>query len=115
MLMPPQPFPLFGTEMAGSAVLVRRCFVAAISLPSSGRADHSRATTPTTCGPDIDAPLKIAYAVSLVCTEERTLTPGPTMSGFRRPEPSTVTGPRLLKLARAFVLLLMAPVEKEAA
>jgi len=58
MLMPPQPVPLFGTVMAGLAVLVRRCFVAAISLTRLGRADHSRATTPTTCGPDIDVPLK---------------------------------------------------------
>ena len=41
--------------------------------------------------------------MSLLFTEDRTLTPGATMFGLMRPEPSTVTGPRLLKPARAFV------------
>ena len=41
------------------------------------------------------------------------LTPGPEMLGLRRLEPSLVTGPRLLKEARA-LLMSIAPVEKEA-
>ena len=52
--------------------------------------------------------------VSLSLIAERFDTPGAEMFGFMRPEPSTVTGPRLLKLARAFALL-MAPTENEAA
>ena len=59
-------------------------------------------------------PLKTEYAVSLLLTDERFETPGAEMFGFMRPEPSMVTGPRLLKLARAFALL-MAPTENEAA
>ena len=59
-------------------------------------------------------PLKIVYAVSLAFTRSG-FVPGATMSGLMRPEPSTVTGPRLLKLARAFVPVVIAPVEKEAA
>ena len=34
------------------------CFVAAMFLTRSGRADQSSATTPATCGPAIDVPLK---------------------------------------------------------
>jgi hypothetical protein len=48
--------------------------------------------------------------VSLERTEERTLTPGATMSGFMRLEPSAVTGPRLLKPA-SVLLISTAPVE----
>ena len=40
--------------------------------------------------------------------------PGATMSGLTRPEPSAVTGPRLLKFASSFVLLLIAPTVNEA-
>ena len=114
VLLPPQPVPLFGTVTFGLAVLVRSCFVAGMFLTRSGRADQSRATTPTTCGPAIEVPLKIPYAVSLALIAERFDTPGAEMLGFMRPEPSMVTGPRLLELARAFALL-MAPTEKEAA
>ena len=113
-MLPPQRVGLFGTVTAGLAVLVRSCLVAAMFLTRSGRADHSRATTPTTCGPAIEVPLKFPYAVSLALTDERFDTPGAEMSGFMRSEPSTVTGPRLLKLARAFALLI-APTENEAA
>jgi hypothetical protein len=42
---------------------------------------------------------------------ERVLVPGATMSGLIRLEPSTVTGPRLLKLATVFVPVVRAPVE----
>ena len=68
-------------------------------LTRSGRADQSSATTPDTCGPAIEVPLKFVYAVSLELTAERTLTPGATTSGFMRFEPSVVTGPRLLNRA----------------
>jgi hypothetical protein len=105
MLMPPQPVGLFGTVTAGLAVLVRSCLVALTFLTRSGRADHSRATTPTTCGPAIEVPLKFAYEISVALVAERFETPGAEISGFMRPEPSTVTGPRLLKLAREFALL----------
>ena len=44
---------------------------------------------------------------------ERTLTPGAEMLGFMRLEPSTMTGPRLLKPARV-LLMSMAPTEKVA-
>ena len=100
--------------MFGFAVMPRSCFVAAMSLTKSGRADQSSATTPTTCGPAIEAPVKIEYAESPLFTEDRTLTPGATMSGLIRPDPSTVTGPRPLKLARASVLC-NAPVVNAAA
>jgi hypothetical protein len=59
-------------------------------------------------------PLKLAYAVSLVFTDERLGLPGAAMSGLIRPEPSTVTGPRLLKLATLVWLVFSAPVEKAA-
>jgi hypothetical protein len=42
----------------GLAVLVRISFVAAMFLASSGWADHNKATTPATCGPAIEVPLK---------------------------------------------------------
>jgi hypothetical protein len=51
--------------------------------------------------------------VSLVFTDERTFTPGAETFGFRRFDPSRVTGPRLLKSASWFVMVI-APVEKEA-
>lgn len=107
-VLPPQPVPPPPT--AGLAVLVNSCFVAAMLRTRSGRADHNRATTPTTCGPAIEVPLNDEYAVSLVRTDERTLTPGATISGFIRFEPSTVTGPLLLKPA-SVLLLSTAPVE----
>ena len=54
-VLPPQPGPPPPT--AGLAVLVNSCFVAAMFRTRSGRADHRRATTPTTCGPAIEVPL----------------------------------------------------------
>ena len=71
----------------------QQSLVAAMSRERLGIADQSRATTPTTCGPAIAVPLKKAYAESLPLTEERTFTPGATMSGLMRFEPSIVTGP----------------------
>jgi hypothetical protein len=84
-----------------------------MSRTSWGLADHKRATTPTTCGPAIEVPSNAPYEVSLVLVDERTFTPGAEILGFIRFDPSLVTGPRLLKLARA-LLMLIAPVEKEA-
>jgi hypothetical protein len=42
------------------------------------------------------------------------LTPGAEMFGFRRLLPSTVTGPRLLKLAMVSLLFPVAPTLMEA-
>ena len=111
--MPPHCVPLLTVMMVGLAVFDRSAFVAAMSRTSAGRADHSRATTPTTWGPAIEVPLQVfpLYCVSLPFSAEFTLTPGAAMSGLIRLEPSIVTGPRLLKPARAFVPALIAPVE----
>ena len=109
---PPHREPLL-TVTFGFAVMPSSCFVAVMSLTSVGRADQSRATAPTTWGPAIEAPEKNEYAESLPFVADRTLTPGATMSGLMRPEPSIVTGPRLLNPART-LLLLTAPVEKAA-
>jgi hypothetical protein len=43
----------------------------------------------------------------------RTLKPGATTSGLRRFDPSTVTGPRLEKLAMTSVFVV-APIENDA-
>src|SRR6266511_2570558 len=112
--IPPQPPLLFGTVTSGFAVLSRSSFVAGMSRTRPGYADQRRATTPTTCGPAIDVPWKFAYDVSLAFVDERVLTPGATTFGLIRFEPSTVTGPRLLKAARAFDVV-MAPFENDAA
>jgi hypothetical protein len=55
--MPPHPAALFGTVTAGFALRVRSHFVRGTSRTRLGRADHSRATDPTTCGLAIDVPL----------------------------------------------------------
>ena len=54
-LLPPQPVPPPATD--GLALEVSTCFVAAMFRTRSERADQSRATTPTTCGPAIEVPL----------------------------------------------------------
>src|SRR2546423_104891 len=114
LFVPPQVWAGF-TVTAGFAVLCRSALVAATSRSSAGRADQSSATTPTTCGPAIEVPLKFAYDVSLELIEERTLTPGAEMFGFKRCEPSVVTSPRLLKPASVLAALsVVAPVEKAA-
>ena len=100
---------LFGV-MFGFAVEFRRAFVAAMSLLRLGTADQRSATTPTTWGPAIEVPLKFAYAVSLEFVDDRVPVPGATMSGLIRFEPSTVTGPRLLKPTTEFVPVVRAPV-----
>jgi hypothetical protein len=57
----------------------------------------------------MDVPLKNAYELSEVFTEERVGLPGATMSGLMRLLPSAVTGPRLLKLAIVSVPVFNAP------
>src|SRR5947207_1992466 len=116
--MPPQAVPL-ETFTAGLALDWRSALVAAMSLRRDGYADQSRATAPTTCGPAMEVPLQVCpeYCVSLPFSDEFTFTPGAEMSGLIRFEPSTVTGPRLLKLASetGFPVQVVAPVEKDAA
>ena len=71
-----------------------------------------RATSPATCGAAMLVPDMMPYPPPGI--EERTLTPGAAASGFMRLEPSRVTGPRLLKLARAS-LEPVAPTLKDSA
>ena len=111
--MPPHCVP-FETVMFGLALLFSAALVAAMSRTSAGFACQSSATTPTTCGPAIDVPEKDAYAESLVFVADRFGFPGAAMSGLIRPDPSSVTGPRLLKLARLKRPVFSAAVEYEA-
>src|SRR5215510_16158958 len=112
--MPPHCDPLL-TVMFGLAVLFSKASVASMFRESAGCACQSSATTPTTCGPAIDVPLQDCpeYWLSDPFSEEFTLTPGAAMSGLIRFEPSTVTGPRLLKPASETGLPfhVVAPVE----
>jgi hypothetical protein len=101
---------LFGV-MFGFAVPFKRAFVAAMSLFRLGTACQSSATTPTTWGPAMEVPLAVPYDVSLAFVADRVLVPGATMSGLIRPEPSSVTGPRLLKPTTEVVPVVSAPVE----
>jgi hypothetical protein len=80
--VPPQVSGL--TVTPGLAVPVRTVFVAAMSRTSCGLADQRSATTPATCGPAIDVPLKNPYAVSVPLKADRTKTPGAEISGFKR-------------------------------
>jgi hypothetical protein len=64
---------------------------------------------PEMCGVAMDVPLANVYALSPVLEHERVLVPGAVMSGFIRPLPSIVTGPRLLKSAMVSVLVINAP------
>ena len=72
------------TVTVGFAVFCKTALVVAISRTNCGRADQSNATTPTTCGPAIDVPLKLPKLVSLVRVLERTFTPGADTFGFSR-------------------------------
>jgi hypothetical protein len=105
---------LFGV-MFGFAVPFNRALVAAMFLSRLGSESQRSATTPTTCGPAIEVPLAVVYALSLEFVADRVPVPGATMSGLIRLEPSTVTGPRLLKPATEVVPVFRAPVEYEAA
>ena len=57
----------------------------------------------------MEVPLANVYALSEVFEADRVFVPGALMSGFMRPLPSTVTGPRLLKEAIVSVPVLSAP------
>ena len=57
----------------------------------------------------MEVPLAIVYALSEVLEAERVLVPGAVISGFIRPLPSAVTGPRLLKEAIVSVPVFSAP------
>jgi hypothetical protein len=59
----------------------------------------------------MDVPLKPAYELSVALVDERVGLPGALMSGFIRPLPSAVTGPRLLKEAMLSVPVSSAPTE----
>jgi hypothetical protein len=72
-------------------------------------ADHKSAIAPEMCGVAMDVPLAVVYAVSLVLEHERVPVPGAAISGFMRPLPSAVTGPRLLKEATVSVPVFNAP------
>ena len=115
--MPPHWVP-FETVMLGLAVLFSRASVPAMSRESDGIACHSSATMPATCGPAIEVPLQSCpeYAESEVGRDDRTFTPGAEMSGLMRFEPSSVTGPRLLKPASetGVPVYVVAPVEYDA-
>jgi hypothetical protein len=74
-----------------------------------GIADHSRAIAPAICGVAMDVPLKFAYELSLSLVDERVPVPGAEISGFMRPLPSVMTGPRLLKEAMVSEPVFNAP------
>jgi hypothetical protein len=59
------------------------------------------------CGEAIDVPESDAYPPP--GTDDRVLVPGAAMSGFVRPLPSSVTGPRLLNEAIDVVPVVSAP------
>ena len=57
LFVPPQTWS-GTTSTFGFAVLCRSALVVAMSRFSDGYADQSSATTPTTCGPAIEVPLR---------------------------------------------------------
>jgi hypothetical protein len=57
----------------------------------------------------MDVPLAVVYALSELLLAERVPVPGALISGFVRPLPSIVTGPRLLKEAMVSVPVFSAP------
>lgn len=85
--------------------------MASISFCNVGLADHSNATAPEMCGVAMEVPLAVVYALSALLSHERVLVPGALISGFIRPLPSMVTGPRLLKPAIVSVPVFKAPME----
>jgi hypothetical protein len=74
-----------------------------------GIADHNSAIAPEMCGVAMDVPLAVVYRLSPALVAERVPVPGAVISGFMRPLPSTVTGPRLLKEAMVSVPVFKAP------
>jgi hypothetical protein len=57
----------------------------------------------------MDVPLANVYAASPLLEHDRVPVPGAVISGFMRPLPSAVTGPRLLKEAMVSVPVFKAP------
>jgi hypothetical protein len=57
----------------------------------------------------MEVPLAFVYALSLELLAERVFVPGAVISGFIRPLPSIVTGPRLLKEAAVSLPVTSAP------
>jgi hypothetical protein len=74
-----------------------------------GIADQSKAIAPEMCGVAMDVPLAVVYALSLLLEHDRVPVPGAAISGFMRPLPSAVTGPRLLNPAMVSVPVCNAP------
>ena len=72
-------------------------------------ADQRSAMAPAICGVAMEVPLASVYALSEVLEADRVFVPGAAISGFIRPLPSTVTGPRLLKKATLSVPVFSAP------
>lgn len=112
-VVPPQSCRGSATVTLGLALCCISTFVSVMLRTKSGRADQMSATTPTVCGPAIEVPSRLPYAVSLALREERTFTPGAEMFGLSRSEPSLTTGPLLLNSARVLVISI-APVSNEA-
>src|SRR5262245_7437103 len=96
----PGKVPQVWVEVSGTAVRFRRSTVAPTWPTSCGAADQSRATAPVTCGAEADVP-ENAEVYRSPGFATRTVTPGAERSGFRRLDPSAVTGPREEKLAIA--------------
>jgi hypothetical protein len=63
------------------------------------------------CGVAMEVPLAVVYALSPLLLAERVPVPGAVISGFIRPLPSIVTGPRLLNEAMLSVPVFNAPTE----
>ena len=80
-----------------------------------GIAHQSRPIAPAICGVAMDVPLAVVKQLSLLLQADRVPVPGAVISGFVRPLPSLVTGPRLLKLAMVSVPVFKAPTVYEAA
>jgi hypothetical protein len=57
----------------------------------------------------MEVPSANVYALSELLEADRVLVPGAVISGFIRPLPSTVAGPRLLKNAMVSVPVFSAP------
>ena len=74
-----------------------------------GMVDQSSAMAPAMCGVAMEVPLANVYALSEVLEADRVFVPGALISGFIRPLPSTVAGPRLLKEAIVSVPVFSAP------
>src|SRR5438876_3722716 len=112
----PQPKMLFGgpavphwVEAILTAALFKAARLGSIWFCKLGIADQSRAMAPAICGVAMEVPLAIVYALSELLEADRVFVPGAVISGFIRPLPSIVAGPRLLKEAIVSLLVFSAP------